>query len=53
MPEYRAFYQAKIKTARFYIQRILPRASGHATCVVNGAYSMMALEVEEFFLGQK
>ncbi len=43
-----AFYQAKIKTARFYFQRILPRASGHAACVENGANSMMAHESDEF-----
>jgi len=43
-----AFYQAKIKTARFYFQRILPRANGHAACVENGASSMMALDVDDF-----
>ena len=44
----KAFYEAKIKTARFYFQRILPRANGHAACVANGADSMMALDSEEF-----
>jgi hypothetical protein len=44
----KAFYQAKIKTARFYFQRILPRANGHAACVANGAESMMELESEDF-----
>ncbi len=43
-----AFYQAKIKTARFYFKRILPRASGHAACVENGADSMMALDEDDF-----
>lgn len=43
-----AFYQAKITTARFYFQRILPRAAGHAACVKNGAESMMALAEDEF-----
>lgn len=43
-----AFYQAKIKTARFYFQRILPRANGHAACVENGSDSMMALAEDEF-----
>ncbi|WDE10730.1 acyl-CoA dehydrogenase C-terminal domain-containing protein [Thalassomonas haliotis] len=42
------FYQAKIKTARFYFQRILPRAQGHASCLANGADSMMALTEDEF-----
>ena len=44
----KAFYQAKIKTARFYFQRILPRAQGHAACLANGADSMMALTEDEF-----
>lgn len=43
-----AFYQAKIKTARFYFQRILPRAKGHAACVENGGLSMMELTEDEF-----
>ncbi len=44
----KAFYQAKIKTAHFYFQRILPRANGHAACVENGAGSMMELDSEDF-----
>ncbi len=44
----KAFYQAKIKTARFYFQRILPRASGHAACLANGTESMMELDSEDF-----
>jgi alkylation response protein AidB-like acyl-CoA dehydrogenase len=43
-----AFYQAKIKTARFYFARILPRVHGHSACIENGAESMMALTEEEF-----
>ena len=43
-----AFYQAKIKTARFYFQRVLPRAAGHKACVENGAEAMMALKADEF-----
>jgi 3-(methylsulfanyl)propanoyl-CoA dehydrogenase len=46
--EDKAFYQAKIKTARFYFQRMLPRAQGHAACVENGASAMMDIEVDEF-----
>ena len=46
--EDKAFYQAKIKTARFYFQRILPRANGHAACVENGASSMMDMAEDEF-----
>ncbi|MGL1958310.1 MAG: acyl-CoA dehydrogenase C-terminal domain-containing protein [Colwellia sp.] len=44
----KAFYQAKIKTARFYFQRILPRANGHAACVENGAESMMSIDADDF-----
>lgn len=44
----KAFYEAKIKTARFYFQRMLPRAQGHAACVENGADTMMAHDVDEF-----
>lgn len=46
--EDKAFYEAKIKTARFYFARILPRTQGHAACIENGAGSMMAHDVEEF-----
>ena len=43
-----AFYQAKIKTAQFFIQRMLPRAKGHAACIENGVDSMMALDSDDF-----
>ncbi|WNC72678.1 acyl-CoA dehydrogenase C-terminal domain-containing protein [Thalassotalea psychrophila] len=42
------FYQAKLKTAKFYFDRILPRAKGHAACMVNGGESMMTLDSEDF-----
>ena len=43
-----AFYQAKINTARFFIERMLPRAKGHAACIENGVNSMMAIKSEDF-----
>ncbi|MBB1426426.1 acyl-CoA dehydrogenase C-terminal domain-containing protein [Shewanella sp. SG44-2] len=43
-----AFYEAKIKTAQFFMQRMLPRAKGHAACIANGVDSMMALDSEDF-----
>ncbi|MEO3682184.1 acyl-CoA dehydrogenase C-terminal domain-containing protein [Shewanella vesiculosa] len=43
-----AFYEAKIKTAQFYMQRMLPRAKGHAACIQNGVDSMMALSSDDF-----
>jgi alkylation response protein AidB-like acyl-CoA dehydrogenase len=42
------FYAAKIKTARFYYQRILPRTAGHKAAIEGGAESLMALSAEEF-----
>jgi len=44
----KAFYQAKINTANFYFQRILPRAQGHAACIEGGVDSMMAMASEDF-----
>ncbi len=44
----KAFYQAKIETARFYFQRILPRAKGHEACIASGVDSMMTLDAEHF-----
>jgi len=44
----KAFYQAKINTANFYFQRILPRAQGHAACIESGVDSMMAMASEDF-----
>jgi alkylation response protein AidB-like acyl-CoA dehydrogenase len=46
--EDQAFYEAKIKTARFYFARILPRSAGHAACIANGGAAMMAHDVDEF-----
>ncbi|MFD2168084.1 acyl-CoA dehydrogenase C-terminal domain-containing protein [Thalassotalea euphylliae] len=46
----KAFYEAKIKTARFYFDRVLPRIHGHAACIENGANAMMAHSEEEFLV---
>ena len=43
-----SFYQAKVKTAQFYFQRMLPRAKGHAACIEGGVKSMMSLDSEDF-----
>jgi len=42
------FYGAKVKTARFYFQRILPRTASHAITMVAGADSLMDLEEDHF-----
>ena len=42
------FYKAKVKTANFYFQRILPRTLTHATAALSGASSLMDMEVADF-----
>jgi len=42
------FYQAKLATARFYFQRLLPRAQAHAAAAVTAAETVMALETDAF-----
>ena len=43
-----AFYESKIKTARFYYQRILPRAKCHKEIMMSGAKNLMDLDDEQF-----
>lgn len=42
------FYKAKLDTARFYFDRILPRAEGHKLAMLNGLDTLMAMSEEEF-----
>ncbi len=42
------FYKAKIATADFYFQRIMPRVLAHEAAIKNGVDSMMALDEEHF-----
>ncbi|OZG71507.1 acyl-CoA dehydrogenase [Hahella sp. CCB-MM4] len=42
------FYDAKLKTARYYFSRILPRAVALAESIKSGSADMMALDVEQF-----
>jgi alkylation response protein AidB-like acyl-CoA dehydrogenase len=42
------FYQAKIDTARFYMERILPRTSGLYQAILAGAGSVMEFRDEAF-----
>jgi alkylation response protein AidB-like acyl-CoA dehydrogenase len=46
--EERRFYQAKLDTARFYMQRLLPQNSGLFSAILAGSKSMMAFEDEAF-----
>jgi alkylation response protein AidB-like acyl-CoA dehydrogenase len=42
------FYRAKIQTAEFYFERLLPRASSHKTCALAPTRSVMQLDKENF-----
>lgn len=44
----KAFYEAKLKTARFYADHVLAKASGLAHTVVNGAEGALAIADEHF-----
>ena len=44
----KAFHEAKLVTARFYAERILPQASAERRKLEAGAESIMALPVEAF-----
>ena len=43
-----AFYEAKVKTARFYFTKLLPRTKAHASNILTGADTLMSLSAEEF-----
>jgi alkylation response protein AidB-like acyl-CoA dehydrogenase len=42
------FYKAKIQTAEFYFDKLLPRTSGHAEAMVAPSDSMTAMKIENF-----
>jgi acyl-CoA dehydrogenase len=43
-----AFHEAKLVTARFYAEQILPKAGALLSAVTSGATTIMALEEEQF-----
>jgi len=43
-----AFYKAKISTANFYFQRMLPRTLVHAETIKSGAKNLMEIDAEAF-----
>ena len=45
-----AFYTAKLQTARFYFQRILPRTRTHVAAMLSGAANLMDMKEEDFGL---
>ncbi|MFW2123771.1 acyl-CoA dehydrogenase C-terminal domain-containing protein [Acinetobacter ursingii] len=42
------FYQAKLKTAQFFYDKLLNRTQQHAASIKTGAESVMALDAEDF-----
>lgn len=42
------FYKAKIQTAQFYYQRLLPRAQMHKACLESGSENLLAMKEEDF-----
>ena len=44
----KAFYAAKLKTARFFFARMLPEADWHFKTVMAGAESLMEMDEDEF-----
>jgi len=45
-----AFYRAKLVTADFYFERLLPRAISHTVTAKAGATTLMALTPDDFSL---
>ncbi len=43
-----AFYGAKLKTADFYFERLLPRAQCHVQTMLSGADNLMSLSEDDF-----
>ena len=43
-----AFYEAKLKTATFYFERILPRTHGHVAIMQSGADNLLSMDVDQF-----
>jgi len=42
------FHEAKVVTAQYYMQRVLPATSAHLARIKSGADTMMALDAEAF-----
>ena len=45
------FYKAKVQTARFYFQRLLPRARAHAAAIRSGAANLLEMNDADFLIG--
>ena len=44
----KGFYTAKVQTARFYFQRVLPRTAGHLKCMEADVSSLMEMDQDNF-----
>jgi hypothetical protein len=42
------FHEAKLATARFFFQRVLPRSSGHFSAIMAGKAPLMAMKEAAF-----
>ncbi len=42
------FYKAKIQTAQFYFQRILPRTLSHKSAILSGADNLLSMDEADF-----
>ncbi|MBI3374663.1 MAG: acyl-CoA dehydrogenase C-terminal domain-containing protein [Betaproteobacteria bacterium] len=42
------FYKAKLQTARFYFQRVLPRTRGHLAAIQSGAANLLEMNEADF-----
>ncbi len=47
-----AFYQAKLQTARFYYQRLLPRTNALAVTMTSGAANLMDMDADSFVISR-
>ena len=45
-----AFYTAKLQTAEFYFEHLLPRAQAHARSALAGPHALMQMRNDQFFL---
>lgn len=52
-PQDSLFYQAKIKTAQFYYQRLLPRTESHRQAMLAGVEGLMAPQVDELMVNYR
>ncbi len=42
------YYQAKLATGRYFVERVLPESGAHLARITTGAATMMAMPVEAF-----